>query len=99
MLEYLFASYLFSLAEFWGFVFRIGLPQILLAILFICWLLRRKGCGGTKGGCRMWSFGCCGGDSQGGCRVPIEGCPRACYRCCRRETGGVDEGGEEHGDE
>ena len=100
MLEDLFGSYLNSLAEFWGFVLRIGLPQILLAILLICWL-RRKGCGRSRGGgcCRMWSFGCCARDSQGGGCVAADErvCTYGRYRC--RETGGTDEGGEDRGDE
>ena len=40
--------YLTSLAEFWGSAFRIGLLQIVLIILLICWL-RKKG-GGKAGG-------------------------------------------------
>ena len=72
--------YLNSLAQFWGTAIRIGLPQILLVILIICWLRRRR-CGraGAKSGgkscCWAWICGydddCCRPpecDSTGGCR-------------------------------
>ncbi len=47
--------YFNSLAEFWGMAIRIGLPQLLLVILLICWLRRRK-CGksGSKS-CWTWT--------------------------------------------
>ena len=47
MLGDFFSFYLTSLGEFWSSAIRIGLPQILLVILLICWL-RRKGC------CKSW---------------------------------------------
>lgn len=64
-MESFFANYLYSLVEFWGSVFRIGLPQILLVVLVIWWL-KRKRCGrddGDDGCCGFWGFGpryrCC----------------------------------------
>ena len=57
--------YLNSLAEFWGMAIRIGLPQILLLILLICWM-RKKRCGKTaarssgKSCSWMWTCGCDG---------------------------------------
>ena len=87
MLGDLFSWYVNSLAEFWGFVLRIGLPQILLVILLICWL-RRKGCGkkSGKGCCRVWSCGCCGDNSQSSCCVAADGCGCTCGLCCCRKT-------------
>ena len=50
--------YFSSLAEFWGSAIRVGLPQILLVILLVCWLRRRR-CGkGRRSCCRGWSWGC-----------------------------------------
>ena len=75
-----FSWYFSSLAEFWGMAIRIGLPQILLVVLLICWL-RRRGCGrsGGKSCCWIWS---CGRDDDGwSCGAPQCGC--ACG-CCRR---------------
>lgn len=91
MLGDLFGWYLNSLAGFWGFALRIGLPQILLAIVLIAWL-RRKGC--FKGCCRVWSCGWCGEDSRGDRRAAPDGC--CCGGpCCRRETETASEGGED----
>lgn len=54
--------YFNSVAEFWGMAIRIGLPQLLLVILLICWLRRRK-CGESSAeSCWTWV---CGRD--GGC--------------------------------
>ncbi|MYA63096.1 MAG: hypothetical protein F4139_07245 [Gemmatimonadetes bacterium] len=60
--------YMTSLAEFWGSAFRIGLPQILIIILLICWL-RKKG-GSKSWGKRcgwMWCCKWCGEDEEGAC--------------------------------
>lgn len=81
-MESFFANYLYSLIEFWGSVFRIGLPQILLVVLVIWWL-KRKRCGrddGDDGCCGFWGFGtryrCC--RAQGPCCYE-RGCrPGAC---------------------
>ncbi len=63
MLGDFFSSYLTSLGEFWSSAIRIGLPQILLVILLICWL-RRRGCGksGSRSCCwtsKRCSTSCC----------------------------------------
>ena len=95
--------YLTSMAEFWGSAFRIGLPQILLIILVICWL-RKKGSGKAwgKGCCWMW---CCKrGGEEGECAwSDWEGdCACTCGSCCCRQggdAGGDDEGGDEDGDD
>lgn len=95
MLGDLIRWYLTSLAEFWGSAIRIGLPQILLVILLICWL-RRKGCGRSFGRacCRIWSCGPCGGRGEPAC---CEASADACGpgRCKRdddaREAGSDDE--------
>ncbi|MCY3548216.1 MAG: hypothetical protein OXH51_14095 [Gemmatimonadetes bacterium] len=44
MLGDFFSFYVTSLVEFWSSAIRIGLVQILLVVLLICWL-RRKGFG------------------------------------------------------
>lgn len=49
--------YMTSVAEFWGSAWRIGLPQILLIVLIICWLRRKGGSGGWGKGC-CWTW-CC----------------------------------------
>ena len=95
--------YLNSLAEFWGTAIRIGLPQILLVILLICWLRRRR-CGKPGGGsggkscCWAWT---CGNDGDGWfCKVPECGCPCG-FRCCRASDPGDDDAadvGEEDGE-
>ncbi|MXV95559.1 MAG: hypothetical protein F4Y07_00110 [Gemmatimonadetes bacterium] len=93
--------YLNSLAQFWGTAIRIGLPQILLVILLICWI-RRKRCGKPAAGssgkscCWMWTCGC-DGDCWF-CRPPESGCTCR-WRCC--EGAGpqdADEEEEEDGD-
>lgn len=96
----LFSWYVNSLAEFWGSALRIGLPQILLVILLICWL-RRKRCGKRcgRGCCRVWSFGCCGDDSRGSCSVAADGCASNCGMCCCRRTDPEHEGDEDLQDE
>ena len=81
----LFSWYITSLAEFWGSAIRIGLPQILLVILLICWL-RRKRCGESRGSacCRIRSCGRCGDGAERTCREAAAGC--GCTRglcCCR----------------
>lgn len=93
MLGDLFGWYLNSLAGFWGFALRIGLPQILLAIVIIAWL-RRKGC--FKGCCRVWSCGWCGEDSREDLRAAPDGC--GCGPRCRRETEPASESGEDRED-
>lgn len=91
MLGDLISWYLTSLAEFWGSAIRIGLPQILLVILLICWL-RRKGCGKSRerACCWMWSCGRSGDREESDCREPS-----ADYGCRgndrAREAGGDDE--------
>lgn len=83
--------YLNSLAQFWGTAIRIGLPQILLVILLICWL-RRKRCGKTaarssgKSCCWTWTCGC-DGDCWF-CRTPECGCTCGC--CCCKDVGAQD---------
>lgn len=49
--------YFNSLAEFWGTAIRIGLPQILLVILLVCWL-RRRCCGKSGGKSCGWMWTC-----------------------------------------
>lgn len=89
--------YLTSLAEFWGSAVRIGLPQILLVILLICWL-RRKRCGSSCGRacCRIWSCGRPGDRAERTCCAAAAGCGCACgLSCCgmndhAREVDGDD---------
>ena len=91
--------YLTSMAEFWGSAFRIGLPQILLIILLICWLRRKGGARSRgKGCCWMW---CCERDdgedeSDWSDRKGDRG---SSGDRCRREqagdTGGDDGGGDD----
>ena len=96
MLGDFFSFYLTSLGEFWSSAIRIGLPQILLVVLLICWL-RRKGCGKTrsKSCCWIWSCGtgggsCCGfGDT---CDCTCGGCP------CQADKAGGSCGAEDVGD-
>ena len=88
--------YLTSLAEFWSTAIRIGLPQLLLVILLICWIRRRR-CGKPVGRscCWMWSCGSGSDDSDsGGCQVPPCGC--ICGRCGYQAE--AAEGGDEDGD-
>ena len=76
-MESFFFNYFASLANFWGSVFRIGLPQILIVVLVIWWLRRRR-CGERDDSCcNIWSFGTLGG--CGGRRGPC--CDN--WRCCR----------------
>lgn len=86
--------YFNSLAEFWGTAMRIGLPQILLVILLICWL-RRRCCGKSSGKsfCWMWT---CGSDDGGGSDKPSQ-CGCACG-CCGRNACEAQAGDEEDGD-
>ena len=83
--------YLNSLAQFWGTAIRIGLPQILLVILIICWL-RRKRCGKTaakssgKSCCWAWT---CGYDGDCWfCRTPECGSTGGCR--CGKDAGAQD---------
>ncbi len=74
--------YLTSLADFWSSAIRIGLPQILLVMLLICWMRKRR-CGrGADGCCGDWCswMSSCGRDDRGCCDHPE--CPRASKRCC-----------------
>ncbi|MDE2871742.1 MAG: hypothetical protein OXQ94_08670 [Gemmatimonadota bacterium] len=82
----LFSWYVTSLAEFWGSAIRIGLPQILLVILLICWL-RRQRCGRSRGSacCRIWSCGRCGDKGDWTCCEASAG-----YTCGRRSRRGDD---------
>lgn len=87
--------YLTSLAEFWGTAIRIGLPQLLLVILLICWI-RRGRCGKSAGKscCWMWS---CGSGSGSGCeRSEPAPCGCTCGSCCCQTE--AAESGDEDGD-
>lgn len=69
MLGDFFSLYLTSLGEFWISAIRIGLPQILLVVLLICWL-RRRGCGKSRSKSCWFCCWCCGdasGRTSGGC--------------------------------
>ncbi|MDE2804908.1 MAG: hypothetical protein OXN18_07155 [Gemmatimonadota bacterium] len=79
MLGDFFSFYLTSLGEFWSSAIRIGLPQILLVILLICWL-RRKGSGKScsKSCCWIWS---CGTGGSSWCCPEDEGCGCTCGAC------------------
>lgn len=63
MLGDFFSFYLTSLGEFWSSAIRIGLPQILLVVLLICWL-RRRGCGKSRSKACWFCCWCCG-DASG----------------------------------
>ena len=93
--------YMTSMAEFWGSAFRIGLPQILLVILVICWLRKRggaKGCG--KGCCWFWSCGSCGEEDESACADWTGDCGCTCGQCCCRQGGDMEaEVVEDHDDE
>lgn len=69
MLGDFFSFYFTSLAEFWSSAIRIGLPQILLVVLLICWLRRRR-CGESRSKACWFCCWCCGdasGCTTGGC--------------------------------
>jgi hypothetical protein len=69
MLGDLLSLYLTSLGEFWSSAIRIGLPQILLVVLLICWL-RRRGCGKSRSKSCWFCCWCCGdvsGCTDGDC--------------------------------
>ena len=93
MLGDFFSFYLTSLGEFWGSAIRIGLPQILLVILLICWL-RRKGSGKScsKSCCWIWSCGtggsswCCPEDDSGDRASAPCGCTCGGCRCQVRKS-------------
>ncbi len=91
--------YLTSLAEFWGSAIRIGLPQILLIILVICWL-RKKGRGEAWGDgcCRIW---CCkrGGEEGESAWSDGEGDCGGTRGRQGGDTGGDDMGGDGGGDD
>ena len=96
MLGHFFDWYITSLAEFWGSALRIGLPQILLVILLICWLRRRrcrKSCG--EGCCRIWSWGCWGDRAEGACCDRGDDCGCTCGLCCCRKSCDADAAGED----
>lgn len=81
--------YMTSMAEFWGSAFRIGLPQILIIILLICWLRKKGGSkSGGKGCGWMWSCKWCGEDEEGDDWEG--GCGCTCGRC-RYQQGGEAE--------
>lgn len=84
--------YLTSVAEFWGSAFRIGLPQILLVILVICWLRRKGGAKSYGKGC-CWMWCCKGGGEEDECAwSDWDGdCGCTCGSCCCRRGGGADE--------
>lgn len=96
MLGHFFNWYMTSLAEFWGSALRIGLPQILLVILLICWLRRRR-CGksGGKGCCWIRSCGCCGDSAESACCDRADGCVCTCGMCCCRKGCDVDAADED----
>lgn len=85
--------YLTSLVEFWGSAVRIGLPQILLVILLICWL-RRKGCG--RACCRIRSCDRFGDKAERTCREAATGRGRAAGQ---RHSGMQDHAREVGGDD
>ena len=90
-----FSWYMTSLGEFWSSAIRIGLPQILLVVLLICWL-RKRGCGKScgKSCCWIWSCGSgssCGGDA-GDCCCATEGCGCTCGKCCCQAASCDDDG-------
>lgn len=97
-MEHLFFNYLYSLAEFWSFVFRLGFPQILLIVLVIWWIKRKRcGQGSDDGCCGIWSFG-----TRGCCRqAPFyDTCCRRRDACCREEADEeVDEAADQATDE
>ena len=92
--------YLTSLAEFWGSAIRIGLPQILLIILVICWLRRKGGCKAWGKGCR-WMWCCRRGGEEGECAwSDWDGDRGGTGGSCRRQggdTGGDDMDGDDEG--
>ena len=96
----LFSWYMTSMGEFWGSSLRIGLPQILLVILVICWL-RRKRCGKACGKkcCWIWSCGSCDEEEQSACCDWAGDCGCTCGLCCCQQGGGMDEDDEDHDDE
>ena len=87
--------YMTSMAEFWGSAFRIGLPQILLIVLVICWL-RRKGSG--KECSWLWSCKWCGEEEEDADGWAAD-CGCTCGHCCCRQGGDTDAGDEDHDDE
>lgn len=93
--------YMTSVAEFWGSAFRIGLPQILLIILVICWLRKKgsgKGCG--KGCWWMWCCDSGGEEEENASADPTGDCGCTCGQCYRRQGGDMEaEVVEEHDDE
>ena len=97
MLGDFFSFYFTSLGEFWSSAIRIGLPQILLVVLLICWI-RRKGCGKSrsKSCCWIWSCGT-GGDSCRWCCGDDCGCTCGCC-CCQTGQAGNSCGAEDAGE-
>ncbi|MCY4400724.1 MAG: hypothetical protein OXE96_15500 [Gemmatimonadetes bacterium] len=90
-----FSWYVTSVGEFWSSAIRIGLPQILLVVLVICWL-RRKGCGKSsdESCCWNWSWGFgSSGDESGSSCCPSEGCGCTCGQCCC-QAASHDDGGD-----
>ncbi|MDE2754544.1 MAG: hypothetical protein OXI83_18385 [Gemmatimonadota bacterium] len=90
--------YLNSLAQFWGTAIRIGLPQILLVILLICWIRRRRcrrAAAGSNGDSCCWAW-TCGYDGDCWFRRPVE-CGSAGGRRCGKDAAAED-GEEEDGD-
>lgn len=83
-MEYFFFNYLRSLAEFWSFAFRLGLPQILLIVLVVWWLKRSR-CGQDDDCCGVWTLG----TRWGCCRGPRSN------NCCCRQDAGCEEAPEE----
>ena len=92
--------YMTSMAEFWGSAFRIGLPQILLVILVICWLRKKGGAKGSGKGC-CWSWSCGAGDEEeeSACCDWAGDCGCTCGQCCCQQGGEVDADDEDHDDE
>ncbi len=83
--------YLTSMAEFWGSAIRIGLPQILLVILIVCWLRRKGGAGACgKRCCWMWCCGRGGDDDEGAGSDWAGDCGCTCGACCRRQGDEAD---------
>ena len=86
--------YLESLTTFWGSALRIGLPQIILLALLVCWL-RRKCCERSCWG--MAGRYCCNPDA---CCTPDRSCRRSCPPCpepgCEPSCGRSEEHEDAH---
>lgn len=86
--------YFTSLAEFWGTAIRVGLPQLILVILLICWI-RRSRCGKSAGKSCCWTWSC--GSGSGGCSsCGNEAAPCGCTcGSCRCQTAAAEDEDED----